>query len=143
MALPALAIPALLKIGEGLIDRFFPDPQAANAAKLELLKMQQTGELAQLAADSDLAKGQLAVNAAEAASGNWFASSWRPMVGHVCAGALAFTYILNPLFTWALALSGSTVTPPAIGIDDHLWELLFAMLGMAGWRSLDKIKGKA
>jgi hypothetical protein len=138
-----LLLGPLLKIGEGLIDRFFPDPQAANAAKLELLKMQQTGELAQLAADSELAKGQLAVNAAEAASGNAFASSWRPMVGYVCAGALAFTYILNPLFKWAVALSGSAITPPEIGIDDHLWELLFGLLGMAGWRTLEKVKGKA
>lgn len=141
MPLPALAIPAIIEIGGRLIERLFPDPKAADAAKLELLKMQQNGELAQLASDTELAKGQLAVNAAEAASGNAFASSWRPMVGYVCAAALAFTYLINPLFMWAAAVFGSGILAPTIGIDDHLWELLFGMLGMAGWRSLDKIKG--
>jgi hypothetical protein len=24
------------------------------------------------------------------------------------------------------------------GLDEMLWELVFAMLGMGGWRSLDK-----
>lgn len=141
MAFPALAIPALLKLGEGLIERFFPDPKAAADAKMELLRMERDGELARIAAETDIAKGQLAVNAAEAASGNVFASSWRPMVGYVCAAALAFTYLVNPLLIWGVAVFGSSITPPHIGIDDHLWELLFGMLGMAGWRSLDKIKG--
>jgi hypothetical protein len=34
----------------------FPDPETAAAAQLELLKMQQNGELAQLAAETDLSQ---------------------------------------------------------------------------------------
>ena len=60
MPLPALAIPALLKIGEGLIDRFFPDPEKASAAKLELLKLQESGELARMANDTKIQEAFLA-----------------------------------------------------------------------------------
>jgi hypothetical protein len=35
------------------------------------------------------------------------------------------------------------VEPPNIALDEHLWELILGMLGMAGWRTLDKVKGKA
>ena len=42
---------AILDIGSKLVDKFFPDPQQAEQAKLKLLEMQQTGELAQLNAD--------------------------------------------------------------------------------------------
>ena len=46
-----IPIPALLSVGAKLIDKFFPDAQAAEQAKLKLLEMQQNGELAQLNAD--------------------------------------------------------------------------------------------
>lgn len=39
----------LAAIGGKLIDRFLPDPIAADKAKAELLQMQQNGELAQMA----------------------------------------------------------------------------------------------
>ena len=39
---------ALLGIGNKLIDKLIPDPQAKAQAQMELAKMQQTGELAQL-----------------------------------------------------------------------------------------------
>jgi hypothetical protein len=36
---------ALLDIGGKLVDKFFPDPAQAEAAKLKLLEMQQNGDL--------------------------------------------------------------------------------------------------
>lgn len=44
-------ITALLGIGEKLIDKLIPDPQAKADAQLKLLEMQQNGELAQINAD--------------------------------------------------------------------------------------------
>lgn len=35
-------ITTVLEVGGKLIERFFPDPAAADAAKLKLLEMQQT-----------------------------------------------------------------------------------------------------
>jgi hypothetical protein len=45
---------AIFDIGTKLIDRVIPDPAQRDAAKLEMLKVQQSGELAQLAADTDV-----------------------------------------------------------------------------------------
>lgn len=136
-----LIVSGLFSAAQSLIERFFPDPEKKAAAQLELLKMQQSGELAKLAADTDLAKGQLAVNQAEASSGNAYAASWRPTIGYVCALALAWAYILQPIAVWGVSIWKPGFPIPSIPIDEHLWELMFALLGMAGWRSLDKRKG--
>ena len=71
------AVAAGLQIGNKLIDRLWPDPAQAAQAKLQLLQMQQSGELAQLAADTDLAKGQMAINQTEAANASVFVAGWR------------------------------------------------------------------
>jgi hypothetical protein len=67
-----LLLSGLFEIGKGIINRIFPDPAQAAAAQLELLKMQQNGDLAQLAADTDLAKLQIQVNIEEAKHANIF-----------------------------------------------------------------------
>jgi len=67
-------VTALLDIGGKVIDRLWPDPTQAANAKLELFKLQQSGELAQIA-------GQLEINKVEAANPSVFVSGWRPFVG--------------------------------------------------------------
>ena len=136
-----LLIGPLLELGKSLINRFFPDPAQAAAAQFELLKMAQTGELAQLAAESEIAKAQLAVNAAEAASGNAWAAGWRPSVGYVCVAGLGYTFLLQPLLPWVAAVFGMSV-PPLPSLDTNvLMTLLLGMLGIGGMRSYDKKQG--
>ena len=72
-------VTAMLDIGGKVIDRLWPDPVQAAQAKLELIKLQQSGDLAQIA-------GQLEINKAEAASANPFTSGWRPFVGSSSSG---------------------------------------------------------
>jgi hypothetical protein len=133
----------LFEIGKGIIDKLFPDPQAAAAAKVELFRMQQNGELAALAAETDLAKGQLAVNAAEASSGNMFVAGWRPAIGWICAAGLGYEFLLSPLLPWVAAL---IVGHPIAELPDlpteTLMTLLFGMLGLGSLRTVEKIKGK-
>ena len=137
-----LLIGPIIELGKGLINRFFPDPAQAAAAQLELLKMAQTGELAQLAADTDIAKAQIAVNQAEASSGNVYASSWRPTVGYTCVAGLGYTFLLQPLLPWFATLFGADV-PPLPPLDTNvLMTLLLGMLGIGGMRSFDKKVGK-
>lgn len=139
MALDPLT--AVLDIGGKLIDRFFPDPAQRDAAKLELLKMQQSGELAKLTADTEIAKAQAGVNAAEAASGNAYASSWRPTVGYACVAGLVYSFLVQPLLPWFAALAGKPM-PPLPELDTSvLMTLLLGMLGIGGMRSFDKSKG--
>ncbi len=131
----------LLEVGSKIIDRVWPDPTQAAAAKIELYKMQQTGELAQLAADTDLAKGQMAINQAEASSGNTYASSWRPTVGYTCVAGLMYTFLLQPLLPWFVALLGASVPPLPFLDTNVLMTLLLGMLGIGGMRSFDKKQG--
>ena len=88
---------AILDIGSKLVDKFFPDAQQAEQAKLKLLEMQQNGELAQLAAATDLAKLQIQTNLEEAKSTNWFVAGWRPFVGWICGAGLAYVAIFEPV----------------------------------------------
>ena len=70
---------ALLGVGSKLIDKFFPDPATADAAKLKLLEMQQNGELAQL--NADVSEGQELTKRLQAdmASDSWLSKNIRPL----------------------------------------------------------------
>jgi hypothetical protein len=133
-------ISAALDLGGKLIDRLIPDPAAKLAATQKLLEMQQTGELAQLAADTDLAKGQMAVDQAEATNPNLFVSGWRPFVGWVCGSGLAYQFVFSPLLTWGAALIGHPVATPTLDLGTLL-TLLLGMLGLGGMRTFEKVNG--
>ena len=135
-----LLISGLFSAAQSLIERFFPDPEKKAAAQLELLKMQQNGELAQLAAETDLAKLQLQVNVEEAKSTNWFVAGWRPGIGWVCGAGLAYAALIEP-FARFIAKVGFTYTGefPVISTDLTL-QILMGMLGLGAMRSVEKIK---
>ncbi len=90
-------VTALLDIGGKVIDRLWPDPVQAAQAKLELMKLQQSGELTQIA-------GQLEINKAEASNPNPFTSGWRPFIGCVCGAGFALQFVIGPLGEWVSML---------------------------------------
>lgn len=127
-----------------LLDRLSPDPTVKAAQQLELAKMTQTGELAQLASSTELSKAQIAVNQTEAASSSLFVAGWRPAIGWVCAAGLAYEFLLAPLLPWALGLALGRVLPDLPDLPtETLMTLLFGMLGLGSLRTVEKIKGKA
>jgi len=128
-------ISAALDLGNTIINKIFPDPAQASAAKLELLKLQQSGELAIMTSQTD-------INKQEASSSSVFVSGWRPAIGWVCALALAYQYLVRPLGGTIASLLGFTI-PPLPGLDDNLWQLMMGMLGMGGLRTFEKIQGVA
>lgn len=132
-----------LEVGGKLLDRLWPDPATRDAAKLELLKMRQSGELAQLASDTELAKAQMAINAVEAASGSLFVSGWRPAVGWTCAFGLAYVSILEPMARFA-AMVWMQYGGAFPVIDTTItFQILFGMLGIAGMRTAEKFRNVA
>lgn len=119
------AIAAGLKV----LDKFVPDPEAKAKAESELRSSLQAWD-----------KSQTDVNAVEAANANVFVSGWRPFIGWVCGLALAYQYVAAPLLMWvASSLHIALATPPKL--DETLWQLVFAMLGLGGMRTFEKIKG--
>jgi len=131
---------AAFEVGGKLIDRLWPDPQQRDAAKLELLKMQQTGELALLTADTQIAVKQAEINIEEAKSGNAFTSNWRPFVGWVCGFGFAFNFIVAPTLIMLADAFDMVIHMPELDVGE-LSMMLFGMLGLGGLRSFDKVKG--
>ncbi|MFN3400255.1 MAG: 3TM-type holin [Ferrovibrio sp.] len=85
---------------------------------------------------------QVELNKIEAAHRSVFVAGWRPAVGWICALGVGWAYLGHPLFLWAAALWSPGLQPPAIQIDS-LFELVLAMLGMAGLRSFEKSTGRS
>ena len=136
-----LVISGLFSAAQSLIERFFPDPAAKAAAQLELLRMEQTGALAQLASETDLAKLQIQVNVEEAKSTNWFVAGWRPGIGWVCGAGLAYAALIEPFARFiAKVWFGYTGEFPVISPDLTL-QILMGLLGLGAMRSVEKIKG--
>jgi len=128
-------VSALLDIGGKVIDRLWPDPIQAANAKLELIKLQQSGELAAMA-------GQMEINKAEAASGSVFVAGWRPFVGWVCGAACAWNWIGLPVVLFAATYFGHPVPVKPADLGEML-PVLMGMLGIGGLRTIEKINGVA
>jgi hypothetical protein len=127
----------------GLLDKLIPDPQAAAAAKLEALKLAQSGELAELDAQVKLALAQVDVNKADASGASPMQRNWRPAIGWVCAAALAWDTIGRPVVTYGLAISGHQVPALPSLASEQLYSLLFGLLGLGALRTVEKVKGAA
>lgn len=140
MGLDLSGFGAAFDFASKVIDRVIPDPAAKLAASQHLLDLQQQGLLAQLAAETDLAKGQLAINQAEAGNANLFVSGWRPFIGWVCGSGLAYQFIVSPFLTWGSELFGHKVVGPVLDLGT-LVTLLFGMLGLGAMRSYEKVNG--
>ena len=134
-------IGGLIDAGLKVLDRVLPDPTQKAAAQLELLKLQQAGEFKQLEADLQLALAQTEINKVEAASPDLFKSGWRPGAGWICVLGLAYQFLAQPLAAWASAINGWPA-PPVLELGD-LYGLLFGMLGLGAYRSVERVKGKA
>ena len=93
--------------------------------------------------DIKLQLAQIAVNTEEAKSSRLFVAGWRPACGWVCAFALLYVAILEPIARFAaLVLFNYTGAFPLIDTTITM-QVLFGMLGIAGMRSFDKAKGTA
>lgn len=137
------ALITLLPFLGDLLDRLLPDPQQKAAAQLELARMAQTGELASLAAETDLAKAQIAVNQVEAASGRLFVAGWRPFIGWVLGVGLAWDCLAKPIVLTVAAWAGHPIPDLPNLSNEQLYTMLAGLLGLGGLRTLEKVKRAA
>jgi hypothetical protein len=86
--------------------------------------------------------GQVEVNKIEAASASLFKSGWRPAAGWVCSVALAYHYVLQPLLSFLMVnVFSDNVVTPAFDMST-LMTLLFGLLGLGAYRTVERVKGK-
>ena len=128
---------SIFDFGSKVIDKLFPDPEKANAAKLEMIKLQQSGEFKQIESALEMAKGQMEINKIEAASSNLFKSGWRPATGWTCVIGLFYQFILRPL---AVGFNYGDFPPLELGT---LITILGGLLGLGTLRTKEKIEGVA
>lgn len=142
-------IQLLLPLLGSVLEKVLPDPQTAADAKLKLLDLAQKGELAVLDAETKIAMGQIEVNKQEAASPDLFRGGWRPSVGWICVFGLGYQFLIQPLLPWIISVInisfGHSIPniPELPKIDNEsLMILLTGMLGLGGFRTFERIKGK-
>ena len=116
---------ALIGPVTGLLDKFIPD--ADQKAKLAHDIATMSEKHAQ-----ELALAQIKVNQEEA-KGNWFQSSWRPLIGWISGLSLGINYMVAPI------CAGFGITIPQADMS-VMMPLMFGMLGIGGMRSYDKMK---
>lgn len=134
------AIIPLIEIGAKLIDKLIPDKEAAAKAKLDLIALEQQGQLEEL-------RTRMSAILAEAQSDDPWTSRARP----------SFLYVVYLLILFSLpmgflsAVSPETATQVSAGFSQWLSALpesltdlfTFVMLGYIGGRSWEKVKGVA
>lgn len=79
---------------------------------------------------------QIALNKAEAAHRSLFVAGWRPFIGWVCGLGLTYSFLLRPfLIVWG-------ANAPSLDMESII-GLLVGMLGLGGYRTYEKIKGRS
>lgn len=135
-----MTIGGIFSIGGKLIDKIFPDPEQRAKAQIELVKMQQDGELDQI-------KTQLSAIMAEAQSADPWTSRARP----------SFLYVVYILLLWSIPMGVLTVFRPEAAtafttgfqawmaaIPDSILTLFgTVMTGYVLGRSWEKVRGAA
>ena len=109
---------SVFNFGSNLLDKFFPDKDEANKAKLALMQMKENGELAELQTSAGIVT-------AEANSEHWLAANWRPITMLTFVFIIANNYIIYPYLSLFFAEA------PILEIPPDMWELL--KIGLGGY----------
>lgn len=119
----------ILGVGMKLLDKFFPDPEQKAKAQLELLQMQQNGELAKMQAD--IAQQQEITKRwqSDMSSDSWLSKNIRPMT---------LIAILTGYFTFAMMSAFGIETRGAYVELLGQWGIV-VMTAYFGGRTVEKV----
>lgn len=132
----AFGLDDAINAGLQIINKLIPDANARQAAADDLRKAMFD---AAAKAESD----QRDIDKTEAANASLFVAGWRPAVGWLCVLTLGYSWMAAPLVTWTLTVAHlSPLELPTLGASDSQ-TLLYALLGIGGLRTVDKMTGNA
>lgn len=120
----------------GLIDDMFTTENERAEARLKVMALLSAENL-----------GQMDVNKTEATHASMFVAGWRPAVGWICAGALAWQFLLLPMLS-TLALVATATAGIKLDLSglmqfnmSELSPILLGMLGLGAMRTYEKTQG--
>ena len=131
---------ALLNVGKSVIERVWPDKTEQAKQLLKLKELEQRGDMAELAAHVQSLTGQLEINKIEASHKSIFISGWRPFIGWICGGGLAYASLIEPLMRFIATVCGYTGGFPQLDTTITM-QILTGMLGLGALRTHEKTKG--
>lgn len=111
--------------GNALDSLFTSDEERAQAAAV-MAKIKQNPQM-----------WQAQINMIGAAHRSILVAGWRPAVGWVCAFGLGNTFLINPWIQWYTGRQGPELP------QEIMLELVLALIGIAGLRTLEKARGVA
>jgi hypothetical protein len=79
---------------------------------------------------------QVEVMKAQAQHRSAFVAGARPFLMWVCGLGFLFSFVISPIIAWVLPDVGAPILPLEV-----MLELTLGMLGLAGLRTIEKIKG--
>jgi uncharacterized membrane protein (DUF106 family) len=124
-----IPLAAIMSIGEKVLDKVLPDPEAKNKAMAELAKIQAEGRLAELNADNIESQELTKRQEADMKSDSWLSKNIRPMT-------LVFILVTYTIFglmsAWDLEVNNNYVE--LLG----QWGMLIMSFYFGG-RTLEKI----
>jgi hypothetical protein len=124
-----IPIAAILSIGEKVLDRVLPNPEAKAQALAELAKLEQEGKLAELQADTAEAQEISKRWQADMASDSWLSKNIRPMT---------LVYILLAYVSFAvMSAFGVQVNEAYVKLLGEWGQLI--MLAYFGGRTVEKV----
>jgi len=127
-----LPIAAILSIGEKVLDRVLPNPEAKAQALAELAKLQQEGKLADLQADMNEQNNVSERWKADMSSDSWLSKNIRPMT---------LVYILTAFILMAVVDGyGFKISEAYVNLLGQ-WGMV-VMTAYFGGRTLEKIMDK-
>ena len=122
---------SIVGVAGKVLDKFVEDKD---------LKTKLNAELKQQMVSLDLAQAQ--ANIEQAKHPSIFVSGSRPAIMWICAFGLGWQFVFQPVFVWAIAVSGADIVIPVIPTEG-LMTLTLSLLGLGAARTAEKFKGVA
>lgn len=116
-------------IREAITGEAITDPNKKAELEVKLQELEQ-----------EMRKAQVEVNKVEAANSNVFIAGARPFILWVCGVAVAYHFIIAPFLFSIFSAFSVNFTLPELDIG-MLFNLMISMLGLAGLRTYEKLKG--
>lgn len=117
----------------GLLDKFIPDKDTKNKLAHEIATIADKHA-------HEIALKQIELNKTDATFGGVYRAGWRPLVGWICASALLWHFIIQPIVVFIATMNGVDVLLPEFDMAS-LMTVLLGMLGLGGLRTFEKSKG--